>query len=178
VDVRVIAATNRSLEREVREGRFRADLFYRLNVVELTVPRLSDRADDIPSLARHFAASFARQFRRGSLGISAEAEARLRDWPWPGKVRELKNVIERAAMLGRGERIDVDDLRIATGPMRLAGPEHGVVRHIADLERGEIQRALTETRGNKKEAARRLGISRRALYRRIEKFGLGLPEAA
>ena len=172
VDVRVIAATNRSLDAEVRAGRFRADLFYRLNVVELAVPALREREDDVAALARHFAAEFARQFGRGRLEIAAEAEARLREWTWPGNVRELKNAIERAAMLGQGDQIEVADLRMAPEPAPVAEPRLHIVRRIADLERREIERALVETAGNKKEAARRLGISRRALYRRLEKFDL------
>jgi DNA-binding NtrC family response regulator len=172
VDVRVIAATNRPLEAEVQAGRFRPDLFYRLNVVELHVPALRERHLDIPQLAQHFASEFARQFGRGRLAIGHEAESRLCAWEWPGNVRELKNVIERAAMLGQRDAIEVDDLRMATAPAVMAEPRLHVVRPIADLERREIERALLETGGNKKEAARRLGISRRALYRRIEKFDL------
>jgi DNA-binding NtrC family response regulator len=172
VDVRVIAATNRSLDEEVRAGRFRADLFYRLNVVELTVPALRERQEDIGVLARHFAAEFARQFSRGQLEIAPEAEARLCEWTWPGNVRELKNAIERAAMLGQRDQIEVADLGMASVPAPVAEPRLHIVRRIADLERREIERALIETAGNKKEAARRLGISRRALYRRLEKFDL------
>jgi len=178
VDVRVIAATNRSLDAEVRAGRFRADLFYRLNVVELTVPPLRERAEDVAVLARHFAAEFARQFGRGRLQIAPQAEARLREWMWPGNVRELKNTIGRAAMLGQRDQIELADLRMASVPSPVGEPSLHIVRRIADIERREIERALIETAGNKQEAARRLGISRRALYRRIEKFDLKIGEAA
>ena len=169
VDVRVIAATNRVLERDAREGRFRADLFFRLNVVELRVPALRERRADIPLLVRHFAAGFAQRFGRELIGIDHEMLARLASQSWPGNVRELRNAIERAAMLG-----DSPTTRVAHEPVPFPRsvdvPSH--VRPIAALEREEIVRALAETRGNKKEAARRLGISRRALYRRLEKFGL------
>jgi DNA-binding NtrC family response regulator len=172
VDVRVIAATNRALGEEVRAGRFRADLYYRLNVVELAVPALKDRDEDIRVLARHFAREFGRQFHRGALSLSPEAEALLGACSWPGNVRELKNVIERAAMLGHGSTIEAGDLRMAAPPAGVLEPPRSAVCRIAELERREIQRALVETNGNKKEAARRLGISRRALYRRLEKFDL------
>jgi DNA-binding NtrC family response regulator len=175
VDVRAIAASNRVLDREVREGRFRADLFYRLNVIELRIPALRERREDIPLLVRHFATGFARRFGRDMMAIDHEVLVRLAAQPWPGNVRELRNLIERTAMLGEGA-----SSRPAQEP--LAFPRStGVsshVRPIADLEREEILRALAETRGNKKEAARRLGLSRRALYRRLEKFGLDAPRHA
>jgi DNA-binding NtrC family response regulator len=175
VDVRVIAASNRVLEREVREGRFRADLFYRLNVIELRIPALRERREDIPLLVRHFATGFARRFGRDMMAIDHEVLARLAAQPWPGNVRELRNLIERTAMLGEGA-----SSRAARDPLtfpRITGMSSHV-RPIADLEREEILRALAETRGNKKEAARRLGLSRRALYRRLEKFGLDAPGQA
>jgi DNA-binding NtrC family response regulator len=175
VDVRVIAASNRVLDREVREGRFRADLFYRLNVIELRTPALRERREDIPLLVRHFATRFARRFGRDMMAIDHEVLARLAAQPWPGNVRELRNLIERTAMLGEGA-----GSRAAREPLTFsrntAVSSH--VRPIADLEREEILRALAETRGNKKEAARRLGLSRRALYRRLEKFGLDAPRQA
>ena len=147
VDVRIIAATNRSLDEEVRAGRFRADLFYRLNVVELSVPALRERQEDIGVLARHFAGEFARQFGRGRLEIAPEAEARLCERTWPGNVRELKNTIERAAMLGQRDQIEVEDLGMTSVPPPVAEPRLHVVRRIADLERREIERALIETAG-------------------------------
>jgi DNA-binding NtrC family response regulator len=178
VDVRVIAATNRPLEREVREGRFRADLYYRLNVVELAVPPLRDRKDDIPALVRHFIVDLGALHKRTLSDPTPEAERRLLAWDWPGNVRELRNVIERAVMLSESGRLELGDLRLGVeSRARVARP--GVrVRPIAELERDEIARALAETRGNKQEAARRLGISRRALYRRLEKFDLGRDRAA
>jgi two-component system, NtrC family, response regulator HydG len=175
VDVRVIAATNRQLDHEVREGRFRADLFYRLNVVEVRVPALRERRADIPLLVRHFAARFAQRFDRGMIAIDHEMLARLAAQPWPGNVRELRNLIERTAMLG-GSTATAHAQAPLPSRRSVDAPSH--VRPIADLEREEIVRALVETRGNKKEAARRLGLSRRALYRRLEKFGLASPERA
>jgi DNA-binding NtrC family response regulator len=171
VDVHVIAATNRVLEREVAEGRFRADLFYRLNAVELTLPPLRDRLEDVPLLAQAFIERCARTLERSVPTLSRDAEERLINWPWPGNVRELRNTVERACMLGRGDRIDASDLRLGS-PATLIPAGESQVRRIRDLERDEIDRALAETRGNKKEAAKRLGLSRRALYRRLDKFGI------
>jgi DNA-binding NtrC family response regulator len=181
IDVRVIAATNRMLEREVQTGRFRSDLYYRLNVVDFRVPPLRDRREDIPLLVRAFIDEYSRQFGKPLQGATISAEQRLVRHDWPGNVRELRNTLERACMLADGEFIDAADVIlkpvvIDQGPAAtfLSGP----VRPIADLERDEIVRALEETRGNKNQAARRLGISRRALYRRLEKFGLAAPAAA
>jgi len=171
VDVHVIAATNRVLEREVAEGRFRADLFYRLNAVELIVPPLRDRLEDVPLLAAAFIERCARSLERAVPSLSRDAEERLVTWPWPGNVRELRNTLERACMLGRGDRIEASDLRLGTQSALIPSAD-SQVRRIRDLERDEIDRALVETRGNKKEAAKRLGLSRRALYRRLDKFGL------
>jgi two-component system response regulator HydG len=179
IDVRVIAATNRILEREVQAGRFRHDLYYRLNVVDLTVPPLRDRHGDIPLLVRAFIEEFSKQSGKPIRGVMPRAEQRLVRHSWPGNVRELRNTLERACMLAEGEFID--DADVVLKPVTIDGAvvaaplSHGPVRPIADLERDEIVRALGETRGNKNQAARRLGISRRALYRRLEKFGLGSP---
>jgi DNA-binding NtrC family response regulator len=167
----VIAATNRVLEREVAEGRFRADLFYRLNAVELTIPPLRDRLEDVPLLAQSFIERCARNLGRPVPAMTRDAEERLLTWPWPGNVRELRNTLERACMLVRGEHINASDLRLGSVPALIPASE-SQVRRIRDLERDEIDRALAETRGNKKEAAKRLGLSRRALYRRLDKFGL------
>ena len=174
LDVRVIAATNRALDREVAAGRFRADLYYRLNVVALSVPALRDRREDIQLLLRAFLDEFAKQFGKTFRGASVRAEQMLMQYDWPGNVRELKNAVERACMLAEGEFLD--DFDVVLRPVTLTASSHtavaGPIRPIADLERQEIVRALEETRGNKNQAARRLGISRRALYRRLEKFGL------
>ncbi len=179
VDVRVLAATNRVLEREVHEGRFRADLYYRLHVVNLPVPPLRERRDDILLIARAFAEDFSKDFGRVIAGFTPDAEQQLQSHDWPGNVRELRNVLGRACMLVDGEWIDRADIVLGR-PLATRGPSPmpggtGPVRPIQEVERDEILRALDETNGNKKEAARRLGISRRALYRRLEKFRVGPP---
>ena len=175
VDVRVIAATNRALDSSVRDGQFRADLYYRLNIVQLHVPPLRERPGDVPELARHFLIESARRLRPGRPApvLTPDALGALAAWTWPGNVRELRHTIERAVMLSEADEIAAGDLRLeAAGRAR---PELVIgdgVRPIAELECLEVRRALAETGGNKTEAARRLGISRRSLYRRIEKFGL------
>ena len=174
VDVHVVAATNRVLEREVEGGRFRADLFYRLNAVELVVPPLRSRLEDLPLLTAAIVEECAREFNRDLHGLSPAAQTQLREWHWPGNVRELRNTLERACMLTHAGLIEPADLRIGTRIVSASEGSPANVRPIAELEREEIQRALVETSGNKKEAARRLGISRRALYRRLDKFSLRL----
>jgi DNA-binding NtrC family response regulator len=173
VDVHVVAATNRMLDREVRDGRFRADLYYRLNAVDLPVPPLRERLEDVPLLAEAFIERSARDFNRRVRGLTRVGEALLLRWHWPGNVRELRNVLERACMLADADALDASDLRL--GPQSVAALSESAppqIRRISDLEREEIARALAETGGNKKEAARRLGLSRRALYRRLDRFGL------
>ena len=171
VDVRVIAATNRRLDGEAAAGRFRSDLYYRLNVVEITVPPLRERSEDIPYLTAAFVRKFARDFGRPITGLTAAAEERLNRWSWPGNVRELRNVIERACLLCEGHLLTEADLSrsLKERPVAAAatdddacGPPPG---------RDEVRTALEATGGNKSLAARRLGISRRALYRLIDKYG-------
>jgi DNA-binding NtrC family response regulator len=169
VDVRVIAATNRRLDAEIAAGRFRSDLYYRLNVVEITVPPLRERPEDIPYLTAAFVKKFSRDFSKPITGLTEAAEERLVRWSWPGNVRELRNVIERACLLCEGHLLTEGDLArslwvrpvIAAAEEEPAGPPP-----TADA----VRAALDTTGGNKSLAARRLGISRRALYRLIDKY--------
>ena len=175
VDVRLIAATNRDLEAEVRSGTFRADLFYRLNVVHIEMPPLRAHPEDIPLLVEHFLQSFSRQYRVSPKRVTAEALERLTAYAWPGNIRELQNLIERAFALSTAETITLEDL-----PPAVAGwvaPEVGneddrELPTLGDTERRLIAAALRRSGGNKKEAARLLGIDRQRLYRKIEKYGL------
>ncbi|MBI4886941.1 MAG: sigma-54-dependent Fis family transcriptional regulator [Acidobacteria bacterium] len=178
VDVRLVAATNRRLLDEVAAGRFRQDLYYRLNVVEIPLPPLRLRRDDIPYLTAAFIREFAGRFGKPIAGVSPGAERLLHDAPWPGNIRELRNVIERACMLGDGRLLSERDLLAALGGTR---PVHapdaaGTPRHDADsgrrLDRGAVAQALQSVGGNRAAAARVLQISRRALYRRLDAFGL------
>jgi two-component system response regulator AtoC len=178
VDVRVLAATNRDLRDEVRRGRFRDDLFYRLNVVEIAVPALRDRRSDIPYLTAAFIREFATTFAKPITGVSAAAERLLVNAPWPGNVRELRNTLERACMLVDGRILTERELRGAGTTLTELMPatrEHPVESDkvtAADLAREDIERALQASRGNKAAAARALGISRRAFYRRLETLGI------
>jgi DNA-binding NtrC family response regulator len=171
VDVRVIAATNQDLERLVREGRFREDLFYRVNVIPLFLPPLRERREDILLLARHFLGQFARKNRSRIEGIAPEALRLLIDHRWPGNIRELQNAMERAVVVARGKIILPGDL-----PPLSAAPEYANEQSL-DLREHEkrlIERALSESGRNISLAAKKLGITRTTLYGKLKKFGLSL----
>jgi DNA-binding NtrC family response regulator len=186
VDVQVLAATNRDLRAEVAAGRFRSDLFYRLNIVEIRIPPLRERREDIPLLARLFVRECATRLGRPLRDITEEGASLLMSASWGGNVRELRNVIERASLLADGPLLsdtDIqpclpDDAYVALEPpLRAAGAAPAFVETaepplLATVERDHILRALQHARGNKKVAARLLGVSRRALYRRLERLGL------
>jgi two-component system response regulator HydG len=171
VDVRVVAATNRRLDAEIAAGRFRADLYYRLNVVEIAVPPLRERSEDIPYLTAAFVRRFSKEFNKAITGLTAAAEERLVQWPWPGNVRELRNVIERACLLCEGHLLTEGDLArsLSERPAAVAVPDEEPAGPPPTPE--QVAAALDGTGGNKSLAARRLGISRRALYRLIDKYG-------
>ena len=176
VDVRVIAATNRDLEKAVAEGRFREDLYYRLKVIPIDLPPLRSRPGDIPILANHFIDTFNREFKKQTCGLSDEAVRRLVAYSWPGNVRELRNVIERAMILETKELLEVDDLpvEILNGASRDNGegafhlPAEGC--SLKGLEREMVKQALGKTHGNQTRAARLLGISRDALRYKMKKY--------
>jgi two-component system response regulator HydG len=174
VDARIVTATNRNLEEEVREGRFREDLFYRLNVVVLDVPPLRERQGDIPLLAEFFLRRFAERNNRTVQGITPECMDVLNRYGWPGNVRELENAIERGVILMRGEYLDVAGLPIAI--QRWAGmnpkQETGQPSTLKEAERLLIAKTLAETDGNRSEAARRLQITRKTLLNKLKKYGL------
>ena len=173
VDVRLIAATNRDLPAEVAAGRFRSDLFYRLNVVHIEMPPLRTRLDDVPRLVDHFVARFSRQYQVAPKRVAAQAMERLQAYAWPGNVRELQNAIERAFALAAGETITLDDLPPALrAPTPAPPPLVDDVTTLEDAERRLFAAALRKSGGNKNEAARLLGIDRQRLYRKLEKYGL------
>jgi two-component system response regulator PilR (NtrC family) len=179
VDVRVVAATNRELEEEVARGAFRQDLYYRLNVIEVRLPPLRQRREDIPLLVEHFVRRFATEQDKEVLGVTPEALQRLEEHEFPGNVRELENVIERAVALTAGPMIDVDvlpALRVAAKAVSdpiVEFPADGVDldRLMADYERAIVQKALEKAGGVRKRAAQMLGISFRSLRYRLEKLG-------
>jgi DNA-binding NtrC family response regulator len=192
VDVRVIAATNRKLIEEVEAGRFREDLYYRLNVVQLTIPPLRERIGDIPALSRHLLARIATQPGLRSLGITAEALALLMQHDWPGNVRQLQNALFRAAVLCEGDALTPQDFpqistQIKARQGGTSGSTHhshdegagitlfeadGHVRQLADIEADVIRLAIGHYRGRMTEVARRLGIGRSTLYRKLAELGI------
>jgi two-component system response regulator AtoC len=186
VDVRILAATSRNLELEVAAGRFRADLFYRLNVFRIEVPPLRERREDIPVLADHLLGELARRPGKLMLPISAEVSAALRAHDWPGNVRELENMLERAAILARSGELTLDLLPLAvarvtagTGEAPCADDEDlSIKRRGRALEERLIRRALEKTGGNRTQAARVLELSPRALQYKIKEYGIDLPAKA
>jgi DNA-binding NtrC family response regulator len=175
VDARIIAATNRDLEGEVEAGRFREDLYYRLNVVQIHVPPLRARGNDVLLLAQLFVTKFAERMSKGVTGISSEAAKKLLEYDWPGNVRQLENSMERAVTLTRFEHITVEDLpeRISHYEGSSIVPEGVDEEHIQTLEvleRRYVERVLRAAGGNKTQAARLLGVDRRTLYRKLERY--------
>jgi DNA-binding NtrC family response regulator len=178
-DVRVVAATNRPLEEEIKSGRFREDLYYRLNVLTVDLPLLRERPEDIPELIEHFLTS--RKIGPTRYHVDPGALEALVRYDWPGNVRELANVIERAQILAEEHLITVDDLPENLAESRPAGAAPGAggdPRHLREVERRHVQAVLQEVNGNKVQAAKALGISRRALYRLISKYHLENAPAA
>ncbi len=175
-DVRIVAATNRDIEREVAEGKFREDLFYRLNVISFTMPPLRDRKEDIPLLARHFLQKQADLAGLGNLRLEAEAERLLIAYPFPGNVRELENWIERAVVLAEGDTLTVEDLpqQLVSGPRvpNNGFPADGLEDQVAALEISLILNALKNAGGNQSAAARALKITERNIRYKMKKYGL------
>ena len=181
VDVRIIAATNRDMEKDVAEGKFREDLFYRLNVMPLNVPPLKERRDDIPLLAQHFMGKFAGKNRKALKGFVPLAMDMLVNYDWPGNVRELENAVERAVILSTGEHITEAQLPLnitepygdfenrTTGVPEILDGTHS----LEDIEKEAILAALSASGGNKAEAARRLGVTRKTLHNKLKSYGLG-----
>ncbi len=176
LDVRVLAATNVDLREAAAHGRFREDLFYRLNVIELAVPALRDRPEDVPLLAEHFLRTFAAAAGGRALGFSRSAREALVEHPWPGNVRELMNRIQRATLIATGNVLTAEDLGFAAGaPVPGRRSEAASTADPRDEgERHRLEEVLRESEGMVSRAATRLGLSRQALYRRMEKLGIVL----
>jgi len=175
VDVRLIAASNKDLKKEIRKGRFREDLFYRLNVVALALPPLRERAEDVPLLAQHFLKLFARRNARTISGFTPRAMQKLAAYAWPGNVRELMNAVERAVVLSRSDTVDEDELvfpmadqSLSPDAPRSAAPTAGLP--LEEVEKRSILEAVKAAGGNKSEAARRLGITRKTLRKKLTKY--------
>jgi two-component system response regulator HydG len=183
IDVRVIAASNKDLKKEVREGRFREDLFYRLNVVTLALPPLRERPEDIPLMAQAFLRTFAQSNFKTIKGFTPQAMQKLAHYSWPGNVRELMNAVERAVVLSRTEMVGEDELVFTMADQTVSGdePPESLNRPSAaagnlsleEVEKRRILEALETSGGNKSEAARRLGITRKTLRKKLEKYEAG-----
>ena len=178
VDVRVVAATNRKLETEVREGRFREDLYYRLNVLPIDLPPLRARPADVPLLVNYYVDAYNREFRKRVAGVEPSAMDAMRRYGWPGNVRELRNVVERAMLLADGTTLMTGDFPVATGaPVRLTEqvdlPAAGV--DLEQLERSLVVQALERSGWNQTKAAGMLGLNRDQIRYRVEKFKLEKP---
>src|SRR5438132_1260610 len=169
----VAAAIHRDLDRSIAEGRLRQDLYYRLNVVRVSLPPLRARREDIPALVNHFIRRFSRRFRREIRGIAPEALVALQAYDFPGNVRELENLIERAFAMGAREQITLADLpSLAAGHAAPVTVTSGAIPQLADVEKELILRALAFYKDDKEAAATALGISRRTIYRRLKEYGM------
>jgi len=173
-DTRIIAATNKNLEEEIEKGNFREDLYYRLNVVEIPLPTLQKRKEDIPLLAHHFIKKYSRELNRPVKGISSEAIGALMSYDWKGQVRELENIIERSVLLGDGDFITPDDLpgSIQESSNDFEYDADSLEDAVQTFEKHHIISVLKRTEGNKAEAARLLGIDPSTLYRKMERMGI------
>jgi transcriptional regulator with PAS, ATPase and Fis domain len=175
VDFRVICATNRDLQAAVKEGSFREDLYWRLNVVHVHIPPLRERPEDVPVLAEQFLAKFARSMSRKPMRFSPEVLEALAAYPWPGNVRELQNAIERAVVVGRNDVVRAEDLPLRVTQAAAAGPGPG---SLAEAERAHVVSVLEASGWNITRAARVLDVDRVTLYNKIRKYELKKPESA
>ncbi len=175
VEVRLVAATNRDLRAALEQGTFREDLYYRLNVVPISIPPLREHKEDIPYLVEHFIAKFAADSDKEITGIAPEALNRLSQFHWPGNVRELENIIERAVAYGHGPLLKPEDIRLDTAPLKQANGSAPFIPEGMTLDQWEdeiVQEALRRANGNKSQAARLLGLSRNSLRYRLAKIGV------
>jgi DNA-binding NtrC family response regulator len=169
VDVRIVSATNADLRAEVAAGRFRQDLLFRLNTVEIPLPPLRERREDLPALARHFLRLFAAKHRKVVADFAPAALAAMRDYPWPGNVRELEHVVERAVLMAETREVRPSDLGLSPSAPSVSGVDE---MSLEDVETLLIRKALARFDGNVSRAAEFLGLSRSALYRRLQRYGL------
>lgn len=172
VDVRVIAATNRNLAEIVREGIFREDLFYRLNVINISIPPLRERPEDIPELSIHFLKKYSQKMSKSISGFTGAAQNILSTYQWPGNVRELENVVERAVILCDSDNIGPGDLSISAGPLAAAHEDEEGRPSLEKMEKDYILSVLRDTGGNQSKASVILGIDRKTLYLKLRKYGI------
>jgi DNA-binding NtrC family response regulator len=171
IDVRLICATNMPIYQMAKEGNFRQDLLYRINTVEITLPLLSERIEDIPLLVDHFLQQFAHKYKKNIKGVSSAAMKKLRQYNWPGNVRELQHSVERAVILSESKILQPNDFMLKA-PQNVGNEKTLNTFNIEDIERDVIQKALRKNNGNISQAAKELGLTRASLYRRLEKYAL------
>jgi DNA-binding NtrC family response regulator len=174
-DLRIVSATNADVHEAARQGRFRTDLLFRLNTVELRVPALRERPEDIIPLAQLFLERGAERFGRGRISLSGEAQQALKAYPWPGNVRELAHALERAVLLSAHSCLEAEELGLGSASLAMGGSDGSQVRTLAAAEQAMIREALARHHGNILKAAEELGVSRAALYRRLQKLGWSEP---
>lgn len=172
VDIRLICATNMPVHEMVHDHTFRQDLLYRINTVEIFLPPLRERHDDIPTLANHFLKQYAQKYRKNFSGFTASAMELLQRYPWPGNIRELQHAIERAIIMAEGDQLDSRDFFFLSAKPASEKVQTSVTLNLDDMERSTIQRAIDKNGGNISKAAKELGLTRASLYRRLEKYGL------
>lgn len=169
VDVRILCATNKNLKQMVAEGTFREDLLFRINTVEVTLPPLRKRADDVPRLSDHFLAQFARKYGKKDLSIAPTAQQKMKSYKWPGNIRELQHALERAVIMCEGNVIEPHDLGLYNSASEIQQIED---LNLDNLEKWAVEAAIQKHKGNISYAAKELGLSRGAMYRRLEKYDL------
>ena len=172
VDVRIISATNADLAARISEGTFRQDLFYRINPIELHIPPLRERGNDIILLAEHFLSIFAMRYDRKGVSLSDDARTKLLNHSWPGNVRELQHSIERTLVLCSSPTLSAADIQITPNTQSAGNEDTQQTLNLEELERNAIKRAVSMSNGNLTQAAELLGITRFALYRKIDKLGI------
>jgi DNA-binding NtrC family response regulator len=169
IDIRLVCATNMPLHQMVNEGKFRQDLLYRINTVEINIPPLSERIDDIPMLANHFLSHYAKKYRKEVTTISPEAMAKLKKYPWPGNVRELQHAIERALIMADSNTLQESDFLFSRKGSDAINSD---TLNLDEVEKAAVVKAIQLHNGNISKAAEELGLTRASLYRRMEKYGL------
>jgi transcriptional regulator with PAS, ATPase and Fis domain len=176
VDLQLVAATHQDLAQRVAGGQFRGDLYFRISTLPLTVPALRDRAEDIPLLARRLLEQVCQDVGRPAIGLTTGALATLTAYRWPGNIRELRNVLERAVLLHDRQTLDREHLLFDTGLDADASGSAPAQQTLKDLERAHIERILREEKGKVEQAARRLGIPRSSLYQKLKQFQIAVPK--
>ena len=172
IDIRLICATNMPIDEMVGENQFRQDLLYRINTVEIKLPSLRQRLDDIPLLSEHFTKMYAKKYRKEINGISPEANEHLKQYQWPGNVRELQHAIERAVIMTENNKLEKDDFFFLLASTQELPSNQTDSFNLDEIERNVIHRAIEKHSGNISKAAKELGLTRASLYRRLEKHGL------